>query len=85
MWEEFPEHYKTISDEELKFRGWTREGLRKRWVERVERDKTSPQVEDEAPDFELERLSPEGKRTGEYLSLSSFRGKPVGLLFGSYT
>ncbi len=38
-----------------------------------------------APDFELERLSPEGDRTGESIRLSSFRGRPVALAFGSYT
>ncbi len=38
-----------------------------------------------APDFELERLSPEGERTGEATRLSSFRGRPVALAFGSYT
>ena len=74
-----------LSDEELAFRGWTREGYRKRWAEREELDKTSPQIGDEAPDFELERLSPEGQRTGVNLRLSSLRGKPVGLIFGSFT
>ena len=38
-----------------------------------------------APDFELEQLSPEGDRTGETTRLSSFRGRPVALAFGSYT
>ena len=38
-----------------------------------------------APDFELERLSPEGRRTGQTFRLSSGRGRPVGLVFGSYT
>jgi hypothetical protein len=38
-----------------------------------------------APDFELEQLSPEGDRTGESIRLSSFRGRPVALAFGSYT
>lgn len=38
-----------------------------------------------APDFELEQLSPEGERTGKTTRLSSFRGRPVALAFGSYT
>ena len=37
-----------------------------------------------APDFEVERLSSAGKRTGELFRLSSFRGAPVALAFGSY-
>ncbi len=74
-----------ISDEELEFRGWTRDGFRQRWSDKVERDKGSPQVGDEAPDFELERLSPSGQRSGENLRLSSLRGRPVGLIFGSFT
>ncbi len=75
----------TISDEELEFRGRTREGMRQGWLARIERDKGSPRIGDEAPDFELERLSPAGMRTGETLRLSALRGKPVGLIFGSFT
>ncbi len=74
-----------ITDEELEFRGWTREQMRARYLDRMERDKGSPQVGDMAPDFELERLDATGQRTGEMMSLSSLRGKPVGLIFGSYT
>jgi hypothetical protein len=40
---------------------------------------------DMAPDFTLELLSPTGARTGEPLTLSSLRGKPMGLIFGSFT
>ena len=75
----------TISDEELEFRGRTREGMRQSWRERIERDKGSPRIGDEAPEFELERLSPAGMRTGETLKLSDLRGRPVGLIFGSFT
>ena len=75
----------TISDEELEFRGRTREGMRRGWLERIERDKKSPRIGDEAPDFELELLSPAGQRTGETLKLSALRGRPVGLIFGSFT
>ena len=74
-----------MSDEELAFRGWTKEGMRMRYQQRLEDDINSPQVGEQAPDFRLERLSAEGKRIGEYLTLSSLRGKPVGLIFGSYT
>ena len=44
-----------------------------------------PDVGIEAPDFEIERLTPERKRIGEYVRLSSLRGRPVALAFGSYT
>ncbi len=82
---ELPPLQANMSDEEMKFRGWTRESMRERWAAKVERDRNSPKPGDEAPDFELEILSPEGKRTGENLRLSSLRGKPVGLIFGSFT
>ena len=75
----------SIGDEELEFRGWTREGMRQRFLDRMERDKNSPQVGEEAPDFRLELLGATGKRSDDYLSLSSLSGKPVGLIFGSYT
>ena len=74
-----------ISDEELEFRGWTREGMRAGYERRLEADRNSPQIGDMAPDFELEQLSPSGARTGEMMTLSGLRGKPVGLVFGSYT
>ncbi len=75
----------TISDEELEFRGRTREGMRQSWLARIERDKDSPRIGDQAPEFELERLSPAGIRTGDRLRLSALRGRPVGLIFGSFT
>ncbi len=89
MPEELPkliaERLANISDEELEFRGWTRESFRQRWFDKVERDKDSPKIGAEAPDFELERLGPSGQRSGENLRLSSLRGRPVGLIFGSFT
>lgn len=53
--------------------------------ERALRDRAAPEVGDHAPDFEIDRLSPAGKRTGAKFSLSSTRGRPVALVFGSYT
>ncbi|OGA24609.1 MAG: hypothetical protein A3I01_06270 [Betaproteobacteria bacterium RIFCSPLOWO2_02_FULL_65_24] len=44
-----------------------------------------PQPGTEAPDFELDVLSRERGRSSEKVRLSSLRGKPVGLVFGSYT
>ena len=74
-----------IGDEELEFRGWTRDSMRAGYERRLEADKNAPQPGDVAPDFTLELLSTAGTRTGESLSLSSLRGKPVGLIFGSFT
>jgi hypothetical protein len=44
-----------------------------------------PQPGAMAPDFEADVLTPERRRTGEKVRLSSLRGRPVGLVFGSYT
>lgn len=44
-----------------------------------------PQPGAEAPDFELDVLTRERGRSGAKVRLSSLRGKPVGLVFGSYT
>ena len=44
-----------------------------------------PKIGDPAPDFTVERLSPDGTRTGEMFTLSALKGTPVGLIFGSYT
>ena len=73
------------TDEELKLRGFTREELREFIAGRFEREKDAPNVGDTAPDLTLDSLSPTGKLTGEKLSLSSLAGKPIGLIFGSYT
>lgn len=53
--------------------------------ERAERDKRAPKVGEAAPDFEIERLSATGRRTGEMFRLSQALGRPIGLVFGSYT
>jgi hypothetical protein len=69
--------------------GYTREQFLERYEaevrERAERDRTAPKAGEIAPDFEIERLTPAGKRTGEMFRLSSMRGSPVALVFGSYT
>lgn len=44
-----------------------------------------PKVGDRAPDFEIERLDRSKKRTGDFVTLSALRGRPVALAFGSYT
>ncbi len=47
----------------------------------MRREERAPKVGDEAPDFELPVL--DGK--GATIRLSELRGKPVALIFGSYT
>ena len=44
-----------------------------------------PELGTMAPDFNLDVLDRETGRSGEKVSLSSLRGKPVALIFGSYT
>jgi hypothetical protein len=65
--------------------GITREGFRKVRDDMQARDARTPAVGSSAPDFRIERLSEHGKRTGEMFELSSTRGRPVALVFGSYT
>ncbi len=48
--------------------------------EDVLRDETTPNVGEMAPDFELATLDGDAR-----VRLSAHRGKPVGLIFGSYT
>lgn len=54
-------------------------------AERLVREEVAPEIGDLAPDFTAERLTASGKAMGEALTLSALRGKPVGLVFGSYT
>ncbi len=50
-----------------------------------ERQANVPQVGAQAPDFTLDVLDKDRLRTGDTITLSSLHGKPVALLFGSYT
>jgi hypothetical protein len=38
-----------------------------------------------APDFELDVVTRDRRPTGERIRLSALRGRPVGLIFGSYS
>jgi hypothetical protein len=51
----------------------------------LELSERAPDVGTMAPDFEVERLSASGARTDQTFRLSSVRGEPVALVFGSYT
>ena len=50
-----------------------------------ERQAHVPPIGATAPEFELDILDRKRKRTGERQRLSALRGKPVGLIFGSWT
>lgn len=85
-----PEKFENIvvnaKDKWLETRGMTRDQLRGFIEKRIIRDQEkSPKVGEAAPDFQLERLDPQGQRTGEMVKLSSHFGTPIGLIFGSYT
>lgn len=86
---ELPEKLERVianaSEEWYKTRQMTPESLRAFMEQRVLRDERSPKVGEDAPDLELELLTDTGGRTGEMVTLSSYFGTPVALIFGSYT
>jgi len=49
------------------------------------REAIVPKVGDMAPDFVADVLGPDRQRTGDLVRLSDLRGKPVGIVFGSFT
>jgi hypothetical protein len=49
------------------------------------RETQVPQIGATAPDFTAERLGEGRWRTGDFVTLSALRGRPVALAFGSYT
>lgn len=53
--------------------------------ERARRDALAPAVGDKVPDFSALRLGSDGSRTGEVFQLHQALGRPLGLVFGSYT
>ena len=74
-----------ISDERLKKLNISRDDYEE--VKRIAnaREENVPQVGDAAPEFDLQLLTASGEPTGETVSLSSLRGQPVMLYFGSFT
>jgi hypothetical protein len=89
----YPEDWRDIPPENWARMLLTPEQYTAMRAERLAREDGAPEVGDRAPDFNLERLSAEGKRTGEMVSLWQHfpsaggpgHGRPVGLVFGSYT
>lgn len=81
----YPEDWRAIPPEKWKRMTTTPEAYTKMRAERVEREQLAPEEGTPAPDFEVERLDRDGQRTGRMFKLSSTRGQPVALAFGSYT
>ncbi len=88
-------HFKGFSSKQMPF-----EERKKVWLEisdmtedefdammaaNKERRSRVPQVGTRAPDFEIEQIDRDRKRTGEMVRLSALKGRPVALVFGSYT
>ncbi len=89
-----------MADKPLSTAGLSREEKRKMWIEisditeeefdKLHADHNARQVRvpkagTAAPDFELDVLDRDHLRTGDKVRLSSLRGKPVAMIFGSYT
>lgn len=73
------------TDDDLTAKNLSRDGYKAIRAARVERERHAPNPGELTPDFTIERLSSDGKRTNEICQLSQSRGKPVALIFGSYT
>jgi hypothetical protein len=54
-------------------------------AERAPIEAAAPKVGDAAPVFTAQRLAADGTLTGEQVGLDDYRGRPLALLFGSYT
>jgi hypothetical protein len=63
----------------------SREDFESVMARQAEREKSAPPAGTVAPDFELKRLDDQGRLSEETLRLSALRGRPVGVIFGSYT
>ncbi|MDP6692188.1 MAG: hypothetical protein QF384_22050 [Alphaproteobacteria bacterium] len=78
-------------DWEGKIRVWldisdiTKEQFEAHMTAQQAREAGVPRVGEMAPDFTADILDRSRMRTGEMVRLSDLRGKPVGLVFGSYT
>jgi len=72
----------SLTDNDLAAKNLRRDTLKVIRAERVEHER---QPGEPAPDFTVERLSADGKRTSEMFQLSISRGKAVALIFGSHT
>ena len=83
--EAYKENRLELPPEGWEWMGISEEDFKVHQAHMIEREKLVPQVGVPAPDFEVERLSETGARTGETFRLSSTLGQTVALVFGSYT
>ena len=74
-----------LTPEQWEKMGITKEQFLTRREKARQREEGAPKIGGPAPDFNIKRLSNEGKLTGERFSLSGARGRPTALVFGSYT
>ena len=74
-----------INESMLDMKGPPPDMLEQLMKERAPIEKAAPKAGDQAPDFEAERLSHDGERTGEIARMSDFKGQKVAFLFGNYT
>jgi len=63
----------------------TPEELQEHMAQEKAREAIVPQPGQMAPDFVADVLDRDRLRTGQTVQLSALRGKPVGLVFGSFT
>lgn len=77
--------FNKVTPEQWKKMGITKEQFQARREKARLREKAAPKVGERAPDFDLKRMSPEGRLTERRIRLSDLRGRPVALVFGSYT
>jgi hypothetical protein len=77
-------HPDDMSDEVLAAHEMTREFYEGFVRDRAERNLSAPRAGETAPDFEIDRLGPDGTLDGVF-RLSDARGRAVALAFGSYT
>ena len=79
-----PDRAKVLSHYQTKW-NISAEEYERRVDEQIEREKKVPANGELAPDFELEKLSAYGQRTGEMFRLSENLGTQRALAFGSFT
>ncbi len=75
----------TLDDADFERMMLTREAYTAMRDGRIARERHAPKVGDMAPDFRIMRLAEDGAQSGDPFQLSETRGRPVALIFGSYT
>ena len=81
----YPANWRDIPPERWAKMMMTPEQYTQMRAERLAREAHAPDIGDSAPDFTAQRLTSMGTPTVETLTLSSMFGRPIGLVFGSYT